>query len=371
MGLTKRCIGELITLVDERNSNSGIESFYGINIDKEFMPTVANTESVNSRNYKVLRKGRFVFSGMQTGRDECIRIGLYDKDEPIVVSPAYTTFEITSEDILPEYFFMIFKRKEMDRLGWFYSDSSIRSNLDWDRFSDIEIILPPLPIQQKYVAVYNTMLANRKAYESGLDDLITAIEASIEEFKHTAPRVAVGVLLEEIDIRNRDGAITDVKGININKDFMPSVANLVTTDLTKYKVIKRNQFAYSAMQTGRDECIRIALFHEDKPVIISPAYSVLQVKSKDVLAEYIMLWFSRHESDRYGWFISDSSIRASLELSRFYEIEIPLPSIEKQQALLNFYNAQHLIQQNITTVGAILKDICPILIKGALLEAAK
>jgi type I restriction enzyme S subunit len=169
---------------------------------------------------------------------------------------------------------------------------------------------------------------------------------------------------------NRDGSIANVQGININKEFMPSVANLSETDLTKYKVIAKDQFAYSAMQTGRDECIRIALFHEDESVIISPAYSVLRTKNERALSEYVMLWFSRSESDRYGWFISDSSIRASLELSRFYEIEIPLPSMEQQQAVVNFYHALYLIKKNITTMGNLIKDLCPILIKGSLEETA-
>jgi type I restriction enzyme, S subunit len=150
---------------------------------------------------------------------------------------------------------------------------------------------------------------------------------------------------------------------------MPSVANLNETDLTRYKVVKKNQFAYSAMQTGRDECIRIALFHEDEPIIISPAYSVLRVKGKSALAEYIMLWFSRNESDRYGWFISDSSIRASLELSRFYEIEIPLPSIQQQRAIVDFYNAYRTRREINEKLKSQLKDICPILIKGAMEES--
>jgi type I restriction enzyme S subunit len=123
------------------------------------------------------------------------------------------------------------------------------------------------------------------------------------------------------------------------------------------------------MQTGRDECIRIALFHEEKPVIISPAYSVLQVKDNSVLAGYIMLWFSRAESDRYGWFISDSSIRSSLELPRFFEIEVPLPSILQQQAIVNFYNAWYFIHRNIVMLEDVLKDICTILVKGAVEEA--
>jgi type I restriction enzyme S subunit len=266
---------------------------------------------------------------------------------------------------------MYFNRPEFDRYARFHSWGSAREAFSWDDMCDIMISLPPLKIQQKYVDVYNSLLSNKRAYESILKDLDTLITVNIEKIKHTVPRVFVGDLLEEIDERNRDGSINNVQGININKEFMPSVANLCETDLRKYKVIRKNQFAYSAMQTGRDECIRIALFHEDEPVIISPAYSVLQEKGKSVLAEYIMLWFSRTESDRYGWFISDSSIRASLELPRFYEIEIPLPTIPQQQAVVNFYNARHLIQQNITILGNMLKDMCSFLVKGAMEEMDK
>lgn len=142
MALIKRKIGELISIVDERNSY-GIDRFYGININKEFMPTVANTDNLDATKYKVVRPNRFVYSGMQTGRDECIRISMYMGDEPIIVSPAYTTFEVTATDVVhPLYFFMIFLSKEKDRLGWFLSDSSVRSNLDWPVFCNIELNLP-------------------------------------------------------------------------------------------------------------------------------------------------------------------------------------------------------------------------------------
>ena len=120
MGLTKYKVGDLITVVDERN-NIGIRKFYGININKEFMPTVANTEGLDESKYKIIRKNRFVFSGMQTGRDECIRISMYNKSEPILVSPAYTTFEISATNVvLPMYFFLCFLSHEKDRLGLLY-----------------------------------------------------------------------------------------------------------------------------------------------------------------------------------------------------------------------------------------------------------
>ena len=183
MALTKYKLGDLIELVDERNFY-GLKNFYGMNIDKEFMPTVADTSTLNEKKYKVVRKNRFVFSGMQTGRDECIRIALYQNDEPIIVSPAYFTFEVRATDkILPEYFFMFFMSKEKDRLGWFLSDSSVRANLDWNVFCEIEINLPPLDVQEKFVAVYNSLIENRKVYERGLDDLKLVCDGYIENLR--------------------------------------------------------------------------------------------------------------------------------------------------------------------------------------------
>lgn len=152
-----KSVGDLITYIDERNSEGLINDFYGINIQKEFMPTVASTEGIDPKKYKIVRNNRFVFSGMQTGRDRCIRIGLY-KGNPIIVSPAYTTFEIADTSfVLPEYFFMQFLSNEMDRYGWFISDSSIRSNLDIERFEEISFELPSLDIQRKYVNIYTAI----------------------------------------------------------------------------------------------------------------------------------------------------------------------------------------------------------------------
>ena len=188
MTLTKYKIGDLISVVDERN-DMGIREFYGININKEFMPTVANTEGLDESKYKIVRKNRFVYSGMQTGRDECIRISMYDGDSPIIVSPAYITFEVTATDIvIPLYFFMRFLTKEKDRYGAFCSDGSIRSNLDWNVFCDIELEIPPLSIQRKYVDVYNAMDMERKEINEKLKEQIknicpVLIKGSIEEAK--------------------------------------------------------------------------------------------------------------------------------------------------------------------------------------------
>ncbi len=348
MELTK--LGLYIERAERRNSELkyGFDDVRGISNAKEIQATKANISERSFVRFQIVEPNEFVFNRRTTRMGDKLGLGYNNIGTTFIVTEDYVVFRIKDETVLlPDYLNIFFRRPEFDRYARWDSWGSATEFFNWEEMCDVPIKIPPLEIQRKVVAVYNAMLANQRAYESGLEDLNMAIAASIEEFKHTAPRVAVGRLLEEIDTRNRDNAISNVQGININKEFMPSVANLSTTDLTKYKVIRKNQFAYSAMQTGRDECIRIALFHEDEPVIISPAYSVLQVKAEseyEALAEYIMLWFSRSESDRYGWFISDSSIRASLELARFYEIEIPLPSLEKQQAVVNFYNLNSRIQ---------------------------
>ncbi len=371
MALTKYKIRQLVTVVDERNS-FGYREFYGININKEFMPTVANTEGLDETKYKVVRKNYFVYSGMQTGRDECIRISMYDNDKPILISPAYTTFEVTATDVvLPIYFFMKFLSREKDRYGAFCSDGSIRSNLDWEVFCDIELELPSLLIQKKYVDVYNAMFMNQQSYERGLEDLKLSFETLIDEYKHKANKKTVGSILKEIDCRNTDGSITDVQGINITKQFMPSVANTYDVNLTKYKVVRKGQFAFSGMQTGRDECIRIALYNKEESIIISPAYTVLEIKDDTVLSEYVMMWFSRKEVDRLGWFMSDASIRTNLDMDRFYEIEIPIPELKVQKAIVEIYAAYNVRREINEKLKAQIKDICPILIKGSIEEARK
>ena len=99
-------LGELLQEADEINSKGLDLPFYGVNKDKEFMPTIATTKGLNSKKYKIIRKGKFVFSGMQTGRDKCIRFALYQNSEPVLLSPAYTLLEVKdTEKVLPEYIY--------------------------------------------------------------------------------------------------------------------------------------------------------------------------------------------------------------------------------------------------------------------------
>ena len=341
----------------------------GVNKDKEFFEP-SHQVGADTSKYQVVPPRHFACNLMHVGRDRVLPIAYNHSDNDKYVSPAYTVFSLKEGcGVLDDYFFIMLKCEEQDRYFWFHADASVRDGMSWSDFCDVEITVPDIPTQQNYVDIYKAMVANQQSYERGLEDLKLTFDALIDEIKRKATFKPVGDLLQEVDNRNDDGAITDVHGINITKQFMPSVADINGIDLRKYKLVKKNQFAFSGMQTGRDECIRIALNKDDAPVIISPAYTVFETKDKSVLEEYIMMWFSRKESDRRGWFMSDSSIRSNLDLDRFYEIELPIPNEKTQKSIVDVFNVYTTRRDINEQLKAQIKDICPILIRGSLEEA--
>lgn len=372
MGLTKYKIGELIEIVDERN-NLGIRDFFGININKEFMPTVANTEGLDETKYKVVRKNRFVYSGMQTGRDECIRVSMYNKDVPILVSPAYTTFEVVATDIVnPLYFFMKFLSKEKNRYGAFCSDGSIRSNLDWDVFCDIELELPPLSIQQNYVDIYNAMLENQKGYERGLYDIKLVCDAYIEDLRREMPCEAIGFYIEEVNQKNIGNLKLDsVRGIATSKEFINTKANMEGVSLENYKVVEPGMIAFISDTSRRADKMSIALNQSEENYLVSSISTVIQTDNTKLLPKYLYLFFCRTEFDRYARFHSWGSARETFSLDDMKEVRMPLPSIDVQKSIVGIYEAYTIRKEINEKLKAQIKDICPILIKGSIEEATK
>lgn len=373
MGLSRYKLGELIELANEKNTDGKYDESYvrGVNNRKKLMPTKVNLMGRNLNKFQIVHPGLFVFNHRTSRNGSKFSIACNDEKKPIICTEDYVVFRVRDncKNILNrEWLYIFFNRPEFDRFVITNSWGSSTEFYNWENICDISIDLPPLAIQKKYVNVYNAMVANQKAYERGLEDLKLTCDALIDNYKHKSTKKSVGDILQEVDVRNVDGIISNVQGINITKQFMPSVANTNGVDLSKYKLVSKGQFAFSGMQTGRDECIRIALFDKEKPIIISPAYSIMQIKDDNVLAEYVMMWFSRKELDRLGWFMSDASIRTNLDMDRFYEIEIPVPDLEVQKAIIDIYNAYNVRRSINEKLKAQIKDICPILIKGSIEE---
>ena len=151
---------------------------------------------------------------------------------------------------------------------------------------------------------------------------------------------AIGELVERVDERNRDASITTLIGVSIDKKFIPSVANVIGTDLTNYKVIRKFDFAVSLMQVSRDEKIPVACQKEYEAAIMSPAYPIFRVKDTEIiLPEYMEMWFMRSEFDREASFVAVGGVRGSMPWEEFAKLKLPVPTIEEQRKIVDRYNA--------------------------------
>lgn len=153
-------------------------------------------------------------------------------------------------------------------------------------------------------------------------------------------RKTIGAIIRQLKVKNTEGQLGKDRlfGINIDKYFMPSVGNVIGADLTKYKIVHRDQFACNRMHVGRDCRLPIALSRSTDAFLVSPAYTVFEIiDSSEILPEYLFMWFSRTEFDREAWFHTDADVRGGLPWDLFCAIELPVPSIEKQRAIIEEY----------------------------------
>lgn len=175
----------------------------------------------------------------------------------------------------------------------------------------------------------------------------------------------IGDHIREVNIRNNELQANTLFGVNIDKYFMPSVANIIGTDMTTYKVVKQGQFACNRMHVGRDFRLPVALSKSEEDFIVSPAYDVFEIINENILLpEYLMMWFSRKEFDRNAWFYTDADVRGGLPWKSFCDMLLPIPHLEKQREIVKEYNTivsrialnNQLIQKLEETAQAIYKQ---------------
>ena len=359
-------ICSFVNVCDNRNTGRKDYPVIGINRDKDFMPTVANLEGVDISKYKVVTKGTFVFSGMQTGRDVCIRIGLYNQDSPALISPAYTTFTIDDDTIIPEYFFMFFNREESDRYGWFISDSSVRANLDWPRFLDIEIPLPSPEEQQKVVNAWKACREIKEQNEAKAAPLMQLCQSYIQELKHKYPAKEIGPYIEECNNRNSDGLYREdsVRGLATSKGMIDTKANLDGVALTSYKIVNPDEIAYVPDTSRRGDKVSLGLNETDNSFLVSSISCVFRSKNKEkLLPDYLYLWFCRPEFDRYARFNSWGSAREAFSFDDMKRTEIPLPPLDVQRAIVNIYKCANEAKQIAAEADRLSREVCPALLQ--------
>lgn len=358
-------IGDYIRLVSNRNSDWAITNLLGVNIYKNFMPSVANTSGVDLSKYKIIRKGQFATNIMHVNRDEILPVALYQNDEPAIVSPAYMTFEVIDEnELLPEFLMMEFQRPEFDRRAWTYCDSSVRGGLEWERFCEIQIPIPNINEQRKFVALYNGLLANQKTYENSLADLQLICDSYIENLIKTEESKVLGQYIEQSDERNNDLQIDNLIGISVNKVFMETKSNKDQLDLSNYKIVRPREFGYVSVTSRNGEKISIAIL-DGEAGLVSSTYTVFRVKDTSILLpEYLFLFFKRSEFDRYARFHSWGSARETFDWADMCNVKLPIPDKKVQEAIVTIYHTLETRKRINEQLKNTIKPLCPVLMKG-------
>lgn len=363
MGLSKYRIGDLIEPFSKKCGISDLQpnDVSGINIDKEFFEP-AKQVGEDTSGYKIVPPNYFACNLMHVGRDEVLPVALNHSGHNKIVSPAYSVFRIKNEDtVMKEYFFILLKSSEKDRYFWFHTDSSIRQGLPWEDFCDIDITLPSIEQQRKYVDVYLSLQNNLATYQSKVDDLKLVCDGYIEDLRKKVKCEKLGKYIKEENVRNIDNSLNNVLGVCKEKTFISTIANMHGIDLHNYKVVKTGWFAYS----NRINIGSVALRY-GSPCLVSPSYTVFSVDETKLYPEYLSLWLQRDEFLHFAFFYSMGTVKDELGVEDLGEMVIPFPDLQTQLYILDIYKAYIERQRIAAQLKEQLNNLCPILIKGSI-----
>ena len=374
MALTKYKLGELIQLEDERNSDGryALDDVKGISIQKIFIETKADMKDVSLSPYILVKPDFFAYVTVTSRNGEKITLAHNDTENTYIVSSSYVVFSVKRVDLLTsDYLFMYFNRSEFDRYARFNSWGSARETFDWDTMCDIDIELPDLPTQQKYVDIYNAMVANQQSYERGLEDLKLVCDAYIESFSVDEYK-PIGLFIKRNQNRNQEKIFNkmQVKGFNNEGEFIKPM-RLFSGDISTFKVVKKNDFVYNSRINSTIKKLSVAL-NEGDELIVSPAYESFSIYDTDKLDPYYLyMLLQREQFAKKVLFNSFGSSTLVFGFDNLGEVKIPIPDIQIQRAIANMYRTykgRRAINEKLKTQ---IKDICPILIRGSLEEGSR
>lgn len=271
----------------------------------------------------------------------------------------------SKNDILSDYLIMFFKVNEIDRLCWFYTDSSIRGNLTWDRFCEIKIPLPSIETQKELVAVYNGLKELAEENEKLLKPLEESCQAFIVDCKKKYPMKKLGDMIEEVDIKNSDNKIKAVKSVSITKEFKETGAKVNKDELSGYKLVPPRHLSY-VQTTKNEKCFANALNTSNETYVVTSVNKVIKSKDENILdIGYLHLFLRREEFDHYAIFNSWGSAREIFAYDDLCDVQIPLPPLEIQQKIVDLYNCYEECKRISTVAREKIKNLCPALVQKA------
>ena len=354
-------LGKFIEEVDERNYDLSICCSQGISNLKFFQDPKQVAE--NSKSDKIVRHGYFAYNRATTRNGEKISIA-YREGCDCTVSSAYGVFRIKDESVLnPYYLWIYFQRAEFDRYARYKSKGSAHEFFDFDEMCRVIIPLPSIEEQEKVVSVWQGLRDMQQQNTALAKPLLQLCQSYIQECKHKYPIVQLGEYIEECNERNGTNNLKEVRGVSTEKEFRIPQARVDFDKLENYKIVYKDQFVF-VPTTDTWRCLAICLSRDNEPFVVSPIYTVFRIIDSDtIMPEYLHLYFKRKEVDRYARFHSWGSARENFLYSDMKRVQIPLPPIEVQQAIVYLYRCAQECQALAKEAAEQAKNICPALIQ--------
>lgn len=372
MASTRYRLGELLERNTEYNEHLefGLSSVRGVLNTKGIADTKANVDDRDLSKFLVVRPGGFIFNHRVHDK---LGLGYNTSDDTYIFTNDYVAFyvrpAIAGKILLPDYLYIWYLRPEFDRYMLFKTYGSATLFFNWDNMCELEINLPDILIQQKYVDIYNAMVANQQSYERGLEDLKLVCDGYIEDLRRQMPCEKIGPYIERYDVRNGKDGTKNVMGISTSKQFREPTSKVNKEELANYKVCHPRQIAF-VQTTHNEKVFTYAFNNTDEDIVVSSVNEVFSAKEEKLYPEYLCMFFNRTEFDRYARFHSWGSARETFTWNDLIEVQIPIPDIEVQKSIAEIYSVYIMRKKINEQLKAQIKDICPILIKGSLEEAA-
>lgn len=364
-------LGELIEQREERNVNNtlGPSDVRGLSTAKQLIDTKANLEGVSMTSYKLMYPMDFAYVADTSRRGDKMSLGFNQTNNKFLVSSISIVFRVKSEDLLPDFLYLWFCQPEFDRYARFHSWGSAREAFSYDDMCRVRIPLPSPEKQRELVATWKGLRDMKEQNEAMAAPLMQLCQSRLQELKHTYPLTEIGPYIEQCDERNSDKqyGVDSVMGVSIGKKFISTKADMTGVSLTPYKLVKPNEFCFVTVTSRNGGKISLALNQSDDTYIVSSSYEVFRVIDEEkVCPGFLYLWFCQSEFDRYARFHSWGSARETFSYESMERVEVPLPSIKEQEAIVNIYKCAAECKRISEEADRLSREICPALMQKAI-----
>lgn len=360
-------LGDYIEMRRENNTSlkCGADLIEGINNRGEFQPTKAITKAINLKPYKVVRHGDIVYNPSR------LNIGslAYRTGNMCIVSHLYQVFYVKEEHssiLSTEFLSMYLRRSEFYRYVDYDNYGSQRAEYNLKKLGELRIPLPPIEEQEKVVNAWKALREIKEQNEAIAAPLMQMCQSYIQELKHEYDAVEIGDYIEETNERNSEGiyGASSVRGLSTSKGMIDTKANMEGVSVTSYKIVKPGEIAFVPDTSRRGDKMSLGYNELDECVLVSSISCVIKcINQNKLIPQFLYLWLCRSEFDRYARFNSWGSTRETFSFADMCRVKIPLPPIEKQQAIVNIYNCANEAKKIAAEADRMSREVCPALIQ--------